>query len=58
METGHPALGLEDVTIDVEDLLLEPQDGRLSMDSVICFDEKIPENAMDIEHVSHSSGIA
>ncbi|XP_057805393.1 uncharacterized protein LOC131020533 isoform X7 [Salvia miltiorrhiza] len=56
MENGHPSLGLEDGPIDVEDLLVEPQGGHLSMDSVICFDEKIPNNAMGIGHVSRSSG--
>lgn len=58
MENGHPSLGLEDGTIDVEDLLVDPQDEHLSMDSVICFDEKIPKNAMKVEHVSRCSGIA
>lgn len=58
MENGHPSLGLEDGTIDVERLLVEPQDEHLSMDSVICFSEKIPKNAMIIEDISHSSGIA
>ncbi|KAH6833365.1 hypothetical protein C2S53_007170 [Perilla frutescens var. hirtella] len=56
MENGHPSLGLEDGTIDVERLLVEPQDGHMSMDSVICFNEKITKNAMDIEDVSRSSG--
>ncbi|XP_041999529.1 telomeric repeat-binding factor 2-like isoform X1 [Salvia splendens] len=57
MENGDPSLGLEDGTIDVEDLLVEPpQDGHLSMDNVICFDEKIAKNAMAIVPVSCSSG--
>lgn len=58
MENGHSSPGLEDGTIDVEDLLVEPQDGNLSMESVICFDEKIPKNAVNGEDGSCSSGIA
>ncbi|PIN23385.1 hypothetical protein CDL12_03893 [Handroanthus impetiginosus] len=56
MENGPLPLGLEDGTIDVERLLVEPQDGHVSMDSVICFNEKNPENAMDMEDVSRSFG--
>lgn len=58
MENGHSSPGIEDGTIDVEDLLVEPQDGNLSMESVICFDEKVPKNAMDRVDGSRSSGIA
>ncbi|KAK4432457.1 hypothetical protein Salat_1007800 [Sesamum alatum] len=56
MDNGPPTLGLEDGTIDVDCLLVEPQDGHASMDSVICFNEKTPENAMDIKDVSSSFG--
>ncbi|KAL0426416.1 UNVERIFIED_CONTAM: hypothetical protein Slati_2816400 [Sesamum latifolium] len=56
MDNGPPTLGLEDGTIDVERLLVEPHDGHASMDSVICFSEKTPENAMDIKDVSCSFG--
>ncbi|KAI3447580.1 hypothetical protein Pfo_004245 [Paulownia fortunei] len=56
MENGPPTLGLEDGTIDVERMLVEPQDEHVSMDSVMCFNEKIPENAMDAEDVSPSFG--
>ncbi|KAL0336901.1 UNVERIFIED_CONTAM: hypothetical protein Scaly_1965200 [Sesamum calycinum] len=54
MDNGPPTLGLEDGTIDVERLLVEPHDGHASMDSVIYFNEKTPENAMDIKDVSCS----
>ncbi|KAG8376569.1 hypothetical protein BUALT_Bualt09G0077100 [Buddleja alternifolia] len=53
MESGP---GLEDGTIDVERLLVEPQDGHASMDSVLCFNEKTPENTMNMEDVSRSFG--
>ncbi|KAK4392151.1 hypothetical protein Sango_1992900 [Sesamum angolense] len=56
MDSGPPTLGLEDGTIDVERLLVEPHDGHASMDSVIYFNEKTPENAMDIKDVSCSFG--
>ncbi|KAL0316225.1 UNVERIFIED_CONTAM: hypothetical protein Sradi_5500700 [Sesamum radiatum] len=56
MDNGPPTLGLEDGTIDVERLLVEPHDGHASMDSVIYFNEKTPENAMDIKDVSCSFG--
>lgn len=58
MENGPPALGLEDGAIDVECMLVEPQDEHLSMDSVMCFNKKIPENAADMQDASRSSGIA
>lgn len=56
MENGPP-IGLEDGTIDVERLLVEPQDGHVSMDSVLCFNEKIPVTDMGMEDVSRSFGI-
>ncbi|KAI3472067.1 hypothetical protein Pfo_028755 [Paulownia fortunei] len=56
MENGTPTIGFEDGTIDVERLLVEPQDGHVSVDSVICFNEKIP-NAMDMEEVSRNFGV-
>ncbi|KAL9150006.1 hypothetical protein ABFS82_12G141500 [Erythranthe guttata] len=52
MENGRPVLGLEDGTIDVERLLVEPQDGHVSMDSVMCFNKKIPKNTMEMVDVS------
>lgn len=58
MENGSPTIGFEDGTIDVECLLVEPEDGHVSMDSVMCFNEKNPENGMDMEDVSCSFGIA
>ncbi|KAL6521055.1 hypothetical protein OROGR_017624 [Orobanche gracilis] len=58
MEGGPPAIGFEDGTIDVERLLVEPQDGHVSVDGVMCFSEKIPENPMDMEDFSRSFGIA
>ncbi|KAL3825898.1 hypothetical protein ACJIZ3_021927 [Penstemon smallii] len=56
MESVPFTFGLEDGTIDVQRLLVEPQDGHVSMDSVLCFSEKIPENSMIIEEVSCSFG--
>ncbi|XP_051152370.1 uncharacterized protein LOC127266234 [Andrographis paniculata] len=56
MENGPPTPGLDDGTIDVERLLGEPQDGHESMDSMICFNEKIQANGMDMEDVSCSFG--
>ncbi|KAL3839674.1 hypothetical protein ACJIZ3_024265 [Penstemon smallii] len=56
MENGPMTLGLEDATIDVERLLVEPQDGHVSMDSVICFNQKIPENTIHMKEVSRSFG--
>ncbi|KAL7092083.1 hypothetical protein ACP275_12G143700 [Erythranthe tilingii] len=52
MENGRPVLGLEDGTIDVERLLVEPQEGHVSMDSVICFNKKIAKNTMEMVDVS------
>nr|AKV71967.1 telomere repeat-binding factor like-protein [Rehmannia glutinosa] len=57
MENGPPTIGFEDGTIDVERLLVEPQDGHVSVDSVMCFNEKIPENVMDMEDVTRSFGV-
>lgn len=56
MEDGP--LTLDDGTTDVQHLLVEPQDEHVSMDNVLCFNEKIPENAMKMEEVSCSFGIA
>ncbi|KAL8516652.1 hypothetical protein ACS0TY_015056 [Phlomoides rotata] len=56
MENQHPTIGFEDGTIDVERLLAEPQDGHASVDSVICFNEKNPQNKMEIQEVSCSFG--
>ncbi|KAL2554357.1 uncharacterized protein Fot_07976 [Forsythia ovata] len=52
MEDGP--LTLDDGTTEVQRLLVEPQDEHVSMDSVLCFNEKIPENAMKMEEVSCS----
>ncbi|XP_022841664.1 uncharacterized protein LOC111365390 [Olea europaea var. sylvestris] len=52
MEDGP--LTLDDGTTDVQHLLVEPQDEHVSMDNVLCFNEKIPENAMKMEEVSRS----
>ncbi|KAL6574855.1 hypothetical protein OROMI_012140 [Orobanche minor] len=57
MEGGPPAIGFEDGMSDVERLLVEPQDGHVSVDGVMCFSEKIPEKAMDMEDFSRSFGI-
>lgn len=56
MENQPETIGFEDGTIDVERLLVEPQDGHASVDTgIICFNEK---NAMDIREGSCSFGIA
>ncbi|KAL7133444.1 hypothetical protein ABFS83_12G141400 [Erythranthe nasuta] len=52
MENGRSTLGLEDGTIDVERLLVEPQEGHVSMDSVMCFNKKIPKNTTEMVDVS------
>ncbi|XP_075510088.1 uncharacterized protein LOC142546317 [Primulina tabacum] len=56
MENGPMTLGSEDGTIDVERMLVEPEDGRISMDRVNCFREKIPKNDMDLDDFSCSFG--
>ncbi|XP_073289411.1 uncharacterized protein [Primulina huaijiensis] len=56
MENGPLTLGSEDGTIDVERMLVEPEDGHISMDRVNCFREKIPKNDMDMEDFSCSFG--
>ncbi|KAL0309702.1 UNVERIFIED_CONTAM: hypothetical protein Sradi_5912500 [Sesamum radiatum] len=56
MENGPPTIGFEDGTIDVERLLVEPQDGHVSVDSVMCFSD-IAENAMEMEEVSRRFGV-
>ncbi|KAL0409929.1 UNVERIFIED_CONTAM: hypothetical protein Slati_3582600 [Sesamum latifolium] len=56
MENGPPTIGFEDGTIDVERLLVEPQDGHVSVDSVMCFND-IAENAMEMEEVSRRFGV-
>lgn len=56
MENG-PTIGYEDGIVDVERLLVEHQDGDVSVDSAMCFSEKMPEKAMDISDVSHGYGI-
>ncbi|KAK4419213.1 hypothetical protein Salat_2334100 [Sesamum alatum] len=56
MENGPPTIGFEDGTIDVERLLVEPQDGHVSVDSVMCFND-IAENAMEMEEVSRCFGV-
>ncbi|PIN07859.1 hypothetical protein CDL12_19570 [Handroanthus impetiginosus] len=58
MENGPPTIGFEDGTIDVERLLVEPQDGHVSVDSVMCFNEKIPDSAMRMDDVSRSFGVS
>ncbi|XP_051131638.1 uncharacterized protein LOC127251806 [Andrographis paniculata] len=58
MENGPPTSGFEDGAIDVERLLVEPQDGHVSVDSVISFHEKIPENSMNQEETSHNFGVS
>ncbi|KAL6507910.1 hypothetical protein OROGR_024105 [Orobanche gracilis] len=57
MEDGPTTIGFENGTIDVGRLLVEPQDGHVSVDGVMCFSEKIPEKAMDMEDFSRSFGI-
>ncbi|KAL3642591.1 hypothetical protein CASFOL_013406 [Castilleja foliolosa] len=60
MENGPPTIGFEDGTIDVERFLVEPKDGHRDasvIDSVLRFNEKIPHNAMDLDHHSLSFGI-
>ncbi|KAL9154141.1 hypothetical protein ABFS82_10G094900 [Erythranthe guttata] len=57
MENGSPTIGFEDGTIDVDCLLVEPQNGHVSMDSAMCFNEKIPDNSIDMEDVSCSFGL-
>ncbi|XP_073144104.1 uncharacterized protein [Henckelia pumila] len=52
MENISPTLGVEDGITEVECLLLEPQGGHVSMDSVLRFDEKIPHNTMCMKDVS------
>ncbi|KZV14641.1 hypothetical protein F511_40588 [Dorcoceras hygrometricum] len=56
MENEHVALGLEDGSIDVERMLVEPEDEHISMDGVDCFPERIPKNDMDMEDFSSSFG--
>lgn len=56
MENGPLTLGLEDGMIDVERMLVQPQDGNMSVDRVDCFCEKIPKNDMDMEDFSCSFG--
>ncbi|XP_073277869.1 uncharacterized protein [Primulina huaijiensis] len=58
MENGPLMLGLEDGTIDVERMLVEPRDGYISMDGVDCFGEKILKNDMGMEDFSCSFGEA
>ncbi|KAL0375068.1 UNVERIFIED_CONTAM: hypothetical protein Sradi_3422500 [Sesamum radiatum] len=57
MENGPPTIGFEDGTIDVERLLVEPLDGHVSVDSVMCFND-IAENAMEMEEVSRRFGVS
>lgn len=57
MENRPPAIEFEGGAVDVECLLVEPEDGHVSVDNVLCFNEKISEKAMDIREVSHSFGI-
>lgn len=57
MENGPPTIEFEDGTVDVERLLVEPQDGHVSVDSVMCFNEQISEKAIDIREDSCSFGI-
>lgn len=57
MENGPPTIEFEDGAVDVEHLLVEPQDGNVSVDNVLCFNEKISEKAMDIREVSRGFGI-
>ncbi|KAL1545834.1 hypothetical protein AAHA92_22513 [Salvia divinorum] len=54
MENGPPTIEFEDGTVDVERLLVEPQDGHVPVDSVMWFNEKISEKAIDIREVSSS----
>ncbi|KAL1549419.1 hypothetical protein AAHA92_17526 [Salvia divinorum] len=56
MENRPPTIEFEDETIDVERLLVEPQDGNVPLDSVMCFNEKTSEKATDIREVSCSFG--
>lgn len=49
---------LYDGTTEVQRLLVEPEDEHVSMESVLCFNEKIQENAMKMEEASCSVGIA
>ena len=58
MENGPPTIEFEDGTVDVERLLVEPQDGNVSVDGVMCFNEKTSEKAIDILEVSCSFGIS
>lgn len=57
MENGPPTIGFEDGTVDVEQLLVEPHAAEVSVDSVMCFNEKMSDKAMDISEVSHGFGI-
>ncbi|XP_057779173.1 uncharacterized protein LOC130997762 isoform X2 [Salvia miltiorrhiza] len=57
MGNGPPTIEFEDGTVDVEHLLVEPQDGHVSVDSVMCFNEKISEKAIDIREVSRTFGV-
>ncbi|XP_047959996.1 uncharacterized protein LOC125205215 isoform X2 [Salvia hispanica] len=57
MENGPPTIEFEDGTVDVERLLVEPQDGNVSVDGVMCFNEKTSEKAIDILEVSCSFGV-
>ncbi|XP_022852429.1 uncharacterized protein LOC111374039 [Olea europaea var. sylvestris] len=45
---------LYDGTTEVQRLLVEPEDEHVSMESVLCFNEKIQENAMKMEEASCS----
>lgn len=57
MENGPPTIQSEDGAVDVERLLVEPRDGHVSVDNVLCFNEKISEKAINIREVSRSFGI-
>ncbi|GER54300.1 telomeric repeat binding protein 1 [Striga asiatica] len=57
MEDGPVTIGFEDGTIDVDRLLVEPQEGNISVDSVMCFNEKITEKAMGMDNICCNFGV-
>ncbi|KAL3628511.1 hypothetical protein CASFOL_027557 [Castilleja foliolosa] len=61
MENRAQTFGFEDETIDVDRLLVEPKDGHrdVSMiDNVMCFNDNISHNAMDMDHLSRGFGVS
>ncbi|KAG6427435.1 hypothetical protein SASPL_111680 [Salvia splendens] len=58
MENGPPTIEFEDGTVNVERLLVETQDGNVSVDGAVCFNEKTSDKAIDIREVSCSFGIS